>query len=64
MSSATAIVMVVWGPKLVMINSAETDSPGQASILEDEEVTSTSVDAGDISSVWRRRKEFPPRFVD
>ena len=47
-----------------MINSAETDSPGQASILEDEEVTSTSVDAGEISSVWRRRKEFPPRFVD
>ena len=35
----------------MMINSAETDSPGQASILEDEEVTSTSVDAGEISSV-------------
>jgi hypothetical protein len=27
-------------------------------------VTSTTVDAGEISSVWRRRKEFPPRFVD
>lgn len=33
-------------PKLVTINSALVDSPGGASILADDAVTSTDVDAG------------------
>ena len=52
------------GPKLMIWKSAETDSPGQASIFEDEDVTSTAVEAGDTSTGLSLWKVFPPEKID
>ena len=58
--SVTSISRLVDGPKLMIWKSAETDSPGQASIFEDEDVTSTAVEAGDTSTGLSLWKVFPP----
>ena len=58
--SVISILRFVDGPKLAISKSAETDSPGQASIFEEEAVTLTSVEAGDTSTGRSLTKPFPP----
>ena len=45
---------------MAISKSAETESPGQASIFEEEAVTLTSVEAGDTSTGRSLTKSFPP----
>ena len=58
--SVISILRFVEGPKLAISKSAETESPGQASIFEEEAVTLTSVEAGDTSTGRSLTKSFPP----
>jgi len=58
--SVISILRFVEGPKLAISKSAETESPGQASIFDEEAVTLTSVEAGDTSTGRSLTKSFPP----
>ncbi len=59
-SSLTVIETVAGSPKLVTMNSADVDSPGAASILDDVAVTSTEVEAGVNRVLLNLLKTFPP----